>query len=124
MDDRERAGAAHPAQRGLGRDPVDISERDPSGAHERSAGFAHSLNVMFRKYNLLNATRQVHAVAQLMAETTFAAVRENGRGSGHDYEAFYGRGLMQWISKALGGGWRCQHWRQLIMSLESTWTVI
>jgi hydroxyethylthiazole kinase len=53
------------------------------------------LNVAFRRYNLLNATRQIHFLAQAYAETGLSAMRENGRGNGHPYGPFYGRGVMQ-----------------------------
>jgi hydroxyethylthiazole kinase len=57
------------------------------------------LNLMFRKYNMLSAERQIHFLAQAFVETGFATTAENSRGHGLLYGPFYGRGHIQltWI---------------------------
>jgi len=75
------------------------------------AGNVQVLNKIFRKYNLLDALRQIHFIAQAFIETDmFRTMREyGGARQQHDkdgnlfwpapmmefYAAFYGRGVMQ-----------------------------
>jgi hypothetical protein len=55
-----------------------------------------SVNIAMRKYNLWNAIRQIHFLAQIYTETGILRdIREGNQGSNKEYEAFYGRGLMQ-----------------------------
>ncbi len=60
-----------------------------------------NLNLMFRKYNILSARRQIQFLAQAHPEIDkWQTMREYSRGrdsSGDDvlYDAFYGRGVMQ-----------------------------
>jgi hydroxyethylthiazole kinase len=65
--------------------------------------YVAELNQTFRKYNLLNANRQTHFLAQTYIETgLWTAMREGSRGRpspavpmAQYYAAFYGRGSMQ-----------------------------
>jgi hydroxyethylthiazole kinase len=72
-----------------------------SGALERAQTHGMWINIALRKYNLLNATRQIHLFSQLFAETGFVLMREGNRGHGHHYDVFYGRGHVQLTWPAL-----------------------